>query len=244
MDVIPVIDLKAGHVVHARRGDRAGYRPIATPLSATAEPLDIVRGLLSLHPFRRLYVADLDAIAGAGDHRELVRALSEAQSALELWVDRGIGTGAAAAAWRQEGLGPVLLGSESAATLADHRAALAAAGEDAVLSLDFRGDDFQGPGGILEDHASWPGRVIVMTLARVGSGEGPDLARLQSIKARAGRRRVYAAGGVRDLADLRGLAALGIEGALVATSLHDGRLGRADLGVLENETGGVCPAGP
>ena len=68
-----------------------------------------------------------------------------------------------------------------------------------VLSLDFRGDAFQGPPGILADPALWPGRVIVMTLARVGAGQGPDLARLAQIVARAGAgRRVYAAGGVRD----------------------------------------------
>ena len=59
---IPVIDLKGGVVVRARHGDRASYRPIETPLSRTSEPLDVVAGLLSLHPFRTLYVADLDAI--------------------------------------------------------------------------------------------------------------------------------------------------------------------------------------
>ena len=69
MDVIPVIDLKGGVVVHARRGDRARYRPIESPLSPTATPLDVVTGLMALHPFRRLYIADLDAIGGTGDNR-------------------------------------------------------------------------------------------------------------------------------------------------------------------------------
>ncbi|MBL8704261.1 MAG: histidine biosynthesis protein, partial [Rhodospirillales bacterium] len=61
MDTIPVIDLKAGQVVHARRGDRANYRPIETSLSPSAEPVAVARGLMALHGFRRLYVADLDA---------------------------------------------------------------------------------------------------------------------------------------------------------------------------------------
>ena len=43
-----------------------------------------------------------------------------------------------------------------------------------VLSLDFRGETFLGPQGLLDDAALWPHRVIVMTLARVGGGEGPD----------------------------------------------------------------------
>ena len=51
-----------------------------------------------------------------------------------------------------------------------------------VLSLDFRGDAFQGPQEILAEPALWPQRVIVMTLARVGSGAGPDLERLAAIR--------------------------------------------------------------
>ena len=73
-----------------------------------------------------------------------------------------------------------------------------------MLSLDFRGDAFQGPQEILAEPALWPRRVIVMTLARVGSGAGPDLARLAAIRSIAGGREIYAAGGVRDAADLSG----------------------------------------
>lgn len=224
MDVIPVIDLKGGVVVHARRGERAQYRPIETPLSPSARPAEVARGLMALHPFRRLYVADLDAIAGAGDNLAAIRAIAAAFPALELWADRGIGRADRARDWLGLGLGPVVLGSESAPDAESFRGALAAAGDDAVLSLDFRGADFQGPPAILAEPALWPRRVIAMTLARVGSGAGPDTERLAAIKARAGARSVYAAGGVRDAADLAALARLGIAGALVATALHDGRL--------------------
>ncbi len=71
MEVIPVIDLKGGQVVHARAGNRRDYRPIRTPLSRSSAPEDVISGLLGLFPFARLYVADLDAIEGGGDH-ELV----------------------------------------------------------------------------------------------------------------------------------------------------------------------------
>ena len=68
-----------------------------------------------------------------------------------------------------------------------------------------------------------------MTLARVGSGAGPDLDRLRAIREIAAGRDIYAAGGVRDSADLAVLKRAGISGALVATSLHDGRLTGSDL---------------
>jgi phosphoribosylformimino-5-aminoimidazole carboxamide ribotide isomerase len=72
--------------------------------------------------------------------------------------------------------------------------------------------------------------MIVMTLARVGTGGGPDVARVEDIARRAGAgRRVYAAGGVRDPADLRAIRDAGASGALVATALHEGKIKAGDL---------------
>ena len=76
---------------------------------------------------------------------------------------------------------------------------------------------------------AWPRRLIVMTLARVGSGAGPDIDRLSAIRDAASGRNIYAAGGVRDGVDLAILKRAGIAGALVATSLHDGRLRGSDI---------------
>ena len=71
-----------------------------------------------------------------------------------------------------------------------------------------------------------------MTLARVGSANGPDLDRLAAIKAAAPDKLIYAAGGVRDPADLAALRRAGIAGALVASSLHNGKLTGAQLARL------------
>jgi phosphoribosylformimino-5-aminoimidazole carboxamide ribotide isomerase len=98
-----------------------------------------------------------------------------------------------------------------------------------ILSLDFRGDVFQGPQAILDDPELWPAHLIIMTLARVGSDAGPDFARLTAIKNRAEGRAIYAAGGLRDAQDLRLLQAAGVRGVLVASALHDGRLNASNL---------------
>ena len=45
-------------------------------------------------------------------------------------------------------------------------------------------------------------------------------------------RRIYAAGGVRDVADLAALARASIAGALIATALHDGRVSGAEIAAL------------
>jgi phosphoribosylformimino-5-aminoimidazole carboxamide ribotide isomerase len=220
MQVIPVLDLIAGQVVRARMGDRDAYRPIETPLSATPDPVDVAAGLMRLAPFPTLYIADLDAILGRGDNFAALGRLKAAFPALELWIDNGAADAAAVAATRAYGA-PVL-GSESQRDLA-----LVAQARDAPLSLDFRGDAFQGPPELLQRAELWPDRIIVMTLGRVGSGAGPDLDRLAAIREIAGNRRLYAAGGVRDDADLAALERAGAAGVLVASALHDGRISSA-----------------
>jgi len=221
-------------VVRAHMGQRDLYRPIITPLAATSDPVDVARGLRAIHPFATLYVADLDAIEGRGDNGAALRRLQADCPGVALWVDNGIADAAVAARWLDAGIGSLVLGSE---TQTDAALTRSFAGDDRViLSLDYRGDAFQGPRDILDAPSAWPAKIVVMTLARVGSAAGPDLDRLAQVRRSAAGRRIYAAGGVRDAGDLAALARAGIAGALVATALHDGRLAGADIKALAAAT--------
>ncbi len=231
MEIIPVIDLKRGQVVRARLGRREEYRPIETPLARTSDPVDVVRGLISLHPFQTLYLADLDAIEATGDNDDALRRVKAAFPDLTLWIDNGLRTLEVARTRLDARWGDLVLGSESQQGLQMMRAL--AGDAHIVLSLDFRGEAFQGPPELLADPGLWPRRVIAMTLARVGSGAGPDIGRLAMLRAFAPDCMLYAAGGVRDIADIQTLAAAGIAGALVATSLHDGRLGPREIALAQ-----------
>ncbi|MFS8038732.1 HisA/HisF-related TIM barrel protein [Xanthobacter sp. AM11] len=210
------------------RGQRAAYRPIRTPLAATSRPLDVVAGLLALAPFRTLYVADLDAITGTGDHCATLDDLHAAFPQLDLWVDAGEADAARIRQRAASGRGVSVVGTE---TLGAAAAGVLAAGP-LVLSLDHDAAGPLGPPAVHADARLWPERVIVMTLARVGSGEGPDLASLDGIAARAVAAGVapalFAAGGVRGPGDLEALSRRGIAGALVASALHDGRIAPRD----------------
>ena len=226
-EIIPVIDLMGGLVVHARGGERDSYRPLTSPLTASAEPGEVVRGLLTLHPFRSLYIADLDAIRKQGQHSAVVRALHAEHPGLDLWVDAGFASACPCGRLLGSGIGSLVLGSESQKDT-DLLASLA--GESRlVLSLDYKGPTPLGPPDIFARVDLWPERLIVMTLAAVGGTAGPDLARLAEVLGVAGQRRVYAAGGVRDASDLWAVRELGCAGVLVASALHDGRLGAKDL---------------
>ena len=232
MEIIPVVDLRGGTVVYARMGQRNEYRPIETPLSPTSDPVDVTRGLFSVYPFKTLYIADLDAIEGSGDNRAVLMRLKSAFPELAFWVDNGIADLSAAKDWLDAGLGCLVLGSETQTDVGLIRCLV----DDTriALSLDFFQDSFRGPPALLAETASWPRRVIVMTLGRVGSRAGPDLARLSAIRNVAAGREIYAAGGVRDVTDLAVLQQLGVTGALVASCLHDGRLTADDVSALQS----------
>jgi HisA/HisF family protein len=230
MEVIPVIDLKDGAVVHARVGIRSAYAPIETPLSPTSRPTDVARGLLSIFPFKKFYVADLNAIENKDNNNAALKRLSLDFPELVFWVDAGIADVHHAQRWFEAGLGHLVLGSETQRDSDLIR--FLCRNNRTILSLDFRGDAFLGPASLLNEANIWPTNVIVMTLARVGSASGPDMNWLTTIKSRAANRQVYAAGGVRDANDLASLAAAGIAGALVATSLHNGKLTGAQIARL------------
>lgn len=226
MEIIPVIDIRMGVAVRAVAGRRADYRPLDTPLSATCDPRDVARGLVALHPFSALYVADLDAIEGRGNNRAGIAAIALAIAPARVWLDAGFRDSRRAKPILPANV-DLVLGSETLGRAED-----AAPQEDRsrmILSLDFAESGFLGDPRLLSEASLWPDRVIVMTLARVGVGQGPDLSRLRDIASRAQGRRLYAAGGVRGFDDLRDVEEAGAAGALVATALHDGRLSAATL---------------
>ena len=234
MEVIPVIDLKGGLVVHARMGRRELYRPIRTPLARTSLPVDVVGGIISTYPFATVYIADLDAIEGSQNNRASIVDLKKAFPQVRFWVDSGIADAETAAKWLPLGM-DLVLGSE---TQTDTSTTSHFSRDPRfVLSLDFRGSAFLGPSALLMHVDCWPARVIVMTLDRVGSQSGPDLERLRKVKTTAKDRAIYAAGGVRDARDLQVLVNADITGVLVASSLHNGKITAADIYSLAKSTG-------
>ncbi len=229
MHLVPVLDLQHGCVVHARGGERRRYRPVSSRLSRDAHPEAVVEALLALYPFDTVYLADLDALAGGGDHAGIVERLLERFPALELWIDSGLAPAYDGLRRAQRTRLVDVHGTETPAAIAALGALAPARRRRAILSLDFRGGRMLGEAPHLERDPASPRRVIVMNLDRVGSGAGPDRRRLAALCRRWPEHRIYAAGGVRDLADVRALGASGAAGALIASALHDGRL---DAGAL------------
>jgi phosphoribosylformimino-5-aminoimidazole carboxamide ribotide isomerase len=214
MRVVGVIDLKDGMAVHAVRGERERYRPVGDPVS-----------LARRFGLEELYVADLDAITGAGDNDAVIRALAREA---RIMVDAGVSAPVRAQALLELGVHRVVVGTE---TLADADA-LGRLLPDAVLSIDLREGRTLSPDPRLAGlpardavallHGPGLREVIVIDLARVGSGAGPDVTAIAEVHAAFPELELLAGGGVRDDRDLRALADAGAAGALVATALHRG----------------------
>jgi HisA/HisF family protein len=229
--VVPTLDIKNAVVVHAKAGDRADYCPVSSPFGAADDPVAIARGLLNVTGSTNLYIADLDAIAGTGSNFELLRGLSDALHGTTLWIDAGFSKVADCAFWLPLGA-TLVIGSESLAAADDWREIWDTFGDSVVLSLDFDAQGQRGPGTLFADSGLWPGRVIAMNLGRVGTETGPDMDGLQSVIAACGKSAIFAAGGIRDAADLAAIAGAGARGALVATALHTEALTQKEIAAL------------
>ena len=230
--VIPALDLKGGLVVHAIGGDRAAYSPIASPFGAADDPVAVARSLLATTGSPDLYVADLDAIAGNGNHFELVRGLSYALPHATLWIDAGFSDMADCAFWLPLGA-TLVIGSESLLAVDDWRDIHGAFGDSVVLSLDYGTDGSRGPEPLFSDPALWPLRLIAMDLTRVGTDTGPNVELLKSVLDVASGSAVYAAGGVRNARDLAAIAALNAQGAVIATALHSRAITQNEIAALQ-----------
>jgi phosphoribosylformimino-5-aminoimidazole carboxamide ribotide isomerase len=226
VEIIPVIDLMGGSVVHAKAGDRQTYQAIDSVLTKATDLLAVVADILSFFPFKTIYIADLDAIAGKAVNFPLYQRCLAQFPEVTFWLDAGIREQADCQSFPVLERLVMILGSESLQTLS-----LPTEIKSCVLSLDFKQGQFLGDQRLLEQTELWPEKVIVMNLDRVGLNQGPDLALIVALGAKKRAVQLIAAGGVR-VEDIASLAEAGINQALVASILHQGLLTREHLEIM------------
>jgi phosphoribosylformimino-5-aminoimidazole carboxamide ribotide isomerase len=243
-----VLDLMAGRAVRARRGLRDAYAPAPSrlvPADSAGDPLAQARAFRDVLGCDAWYVADLDAILGGTPQRALLRAL--AGLGVRLLVDAGVATADRARAVIADGGAGgggggggtrVIVGLETLPAFAALAAVVRAVGaERVVFSLDLREGRAVAQGGTPHELAAaavaaGASGVLLLDLARVGSGRGVDLDLVAALRRAHPAVELLAGGGIASRQDLERLADAGCDGALVATALHEGRLGRDDIDAL------------
>ncbi len=227
MNIIPVIDLKDGKVVHARMGNRKQYQPVNSILCQSSDIFDVICAFLTLYPFKNFYIADLNALSDLDEHNNLINKVLRLFNKIHFWVDAGLKD--PIDFFPQKNYTPII-GSESC--MEHHIELLKSTKKNFVLSLDFSINKPLGPKILFETPKYWPQTIIIMTLGHVGSNNGPAFTQLQHYRENSPNKHFVAAGGIRNSADLAALTKIGIHSALVATALHNGAITAQDIKIL------------
>ncbi|HSB69657.1 MAG TPA: HisA/HisF-related TIM barrel protein [Candidatus Methylomirabilis sp.] len=234
-----MLDLQGGVAVHAVRGEREDYAPVRSVLAGSAEPVALARAFRTALGCRECYVADLDAIAGRGDHGTTIRAIAEL--GMVVWLDAGNATPREAERALGQGAGRVIVGSETLRHPDDLPGIVAAVASattphapDCVLSLDLRQGRLLGGSPAVRQlsplrlaELAWEAGIrafIVLDLARVGAGGGVDTQMAHRLRQGLPAAEIIVGGGLRDEADLAEMTRQGFDGVLVATALHTGAI--------------------
>ncbi|NOQ14442.1 MAG: nickel transporter [Methyloprofundus sp.] len=223
MQIIPVIDIKAGCAVLAQQGERKNYQALSTPLCTSSQLNDVIDAYLSLYAFAQIYIADLDALMQTGNNQKLIYSAIIHYPQLNFIIDCG-----SFQAYDTASNVTPIIGTESVDkhTLKDIKQQT----NDFILSLDFCAQNKpMGDSALYQSPHLWPKQLIIMTLALVGKNNGPDLKKLQHYYNDYPEYNFIAAGGIRHRQDLIQLKKIGIQQALVASALHNGTLTATDI---------------
>lgn len=249
MLVVPVIDLMDRQVVWGRAGDRRHYQPLAASCLTTRpnDPHAVAEAFGQLG-LETLYVADLDAIAGARPAEEIYRQLAKCLgSGASIWVDAGLGDVETARQYDAISVPQLnwVIGLETLASPSELYDIIGVLGSQRLLvSLDlvdaaplarWRPWQTQAALDVAEQLLGCGAtRLIVLDLRRVGMGRGAGteqlVAQIRSLDAQI---QIVAGGGIQSEQDIRSLTAAGADGVLVASCLHQGHLDRASLKRLQ-----------
>lgn len=245
MTTLPVIDLLDSVVVRGVAGRRSEYRPIVSALVDSADPLTVARAFRAHFGLNALYVADLDAIVHSRPNRDIYRELS--RDGFLLHIDAGLHTAAEADELFESGATQVIAGLETIGgpdVLQD--LSRRAGGERVAFSVDLK------DGRVLRPNPGWSsddpleiagqavaagvGTLIVLDLAGVGVGGGvPTVELCRRIRARHPQVTLITGGGVRGIEDLHRLSAAGLDGVLIASALHDGRVTPDEIALFRTQ---------
>ena len=222
MRFILACDLKGGTVVRGVRGDRSNYRPIAetSRIVTTSEPLGVIE---QIKP-KETYIADLDKIMGTGDNAQVIASMSRLTRTM---ADVGVkNTSDVSSALKSAN--SVILGTETASFDVIKKSQ----GRNSIVSLDMKHGKMMysdpafnvSPLNAVELLNGLDlGAIILLDVARVGSGEGIDLDLLAKAAALSSHP-VIVGGGVRGVEDLERVEGCGAEGAIIASAVHDGKV--------------------
>lgn len=230
MLLIPAVDLKGGKAVRLYEGDPGRETVYGDPLELALR--------WQVEGARWLHLVDLDRALGLGDNREAIRRIAESLR-IPFQVGGGVRSLEALREVLALGAGRGVVGTVAVKNPSLLERMLAEAGpERLAVALDARGLEVVVAGwqeatslsalDLLRAWAAMGVRTVIYTdVRRDGTLRGLDLEVVARVR-EAWPHELIAGGGIAGPEDLKGLEALGVEGALVGKALYEGRVRLGD----------------
>ena len=232
MEVIPAIDLKAGHCVRLFQGDFDQETVFSDDPLATALAWEAQGG-------HRLHVVDLDgAIQGKPVHLTIIASIVNSLN-IPVQVGGGIRDLAAAEAWLAAGVDRVVIGTAAVRDPDMVREVCHRHGnERVVVSVDAKDGLVALQGWIeastttvfeLAEQMASIGvvRLLYTDIARDGALTGPDFKINERLVNETGLA-IQASGGVASVEHVQRLVSTGVEGVIVGRAIYTGAVNLAD----------------
>ena len=243
MQLIPVLDVLGGQVVRGIGGERDRYQANVSQLVSGSDPVETALAFRQFAGVSTIYLADLDALQGGNCAVTTIEAL--VSTGCSLAVDAGVSTVDEARLLIDRGVEQVVIALETLTNFEFlDRIVENVTPERLVFSLDMKNGVLLGQAARGQQplqvirHVLKAGikNIIVLDLADVGKGHGfqrLDLCRC--IKEQSLNVRIWSGGGIRGSDDLPTLASHPLDGILIASALHDGRLTPAQWATFYQE---------
>ncbi len=230
--LFPAVDVAGGKAVRLTQGAAGSETNYGDPIAAANEWAD--QGAEWIH------LVDLDAAFGRGSNLPLLKKVIKSVRDVNVELSGGIRDDASLDIALESGAKRVNLGTAALENPEWAASVIAQYGEAVAVGLDVRGTTLAARGWTEDAGDLWDvldrleqagcSRYIVTDVKKDGMLSGPNIDLLTQIAERTDRP-VIASGGVSsldDIAALRELVPLGIEGAIVGKALYNGNFTLAE----------------
>ena len=226
LELLPAVDVADGQAVRLVQGEAGSETSYGSPMDAALQ--------WQKDGAEWIHLVDLDAAFGRGHNRELIREVAETLN-VKVELSGGIRDDESLASAIEMGATRVNLGTAALENPEWTARAIESYGDRIAVGLDVRGTTLAARGWTREGGDLWEvlarleeagcARYVVTDVTKDGTLQGPNIDLLRQILERTDKP-VVASGGISsldDLAALRELVPLGLEGAILGKSLYAGR---------------------
>lgn len=225
LELLPAVDIAGGRAVQLVQGVAGSGGEFGDPWEAAKAWQD--------HGAEWIHLVDLDAAFGRGSNRDLIASIV-GRLDLRVELSGGIRDTATLEAALATGCRRVNIGTAALENPEWTASVIAAHGDRVAIGLDVRGTTLAARGWTRDGGDLWDvldrldregcARYVVTDVQKDGMLQGPNTDLLREVCART-ERPVVASGGVstlEDIAAIRALVGVGVEGAIVGSALYRG----------------------